>query len=105
MFTIDPVQLAVEFTLGVIIGVLIGFTAKKIGKLVAIIIGGQLILGKILESRGVLIINWDKLTGIASETTLLPPDPTPPSWAMTIFSAVSVGIGFGIGFFITFKKA
>lgn len=104
MLAIDPTQLGLEFGSGAIIGALIGFTTKKLAKTIAFIIGIQLILFKILESRGILIVNWDKLSGTLSETTTLATTQTPPSWIMTILSTLSVGAGFAGGFFIGFRK-
>jgi uncharacterized membrane protein (Fun14 family) len=37
-----------------LIGAIIGFTAKKVAKIIAVIIGLELVLFKFLESRGIL---------------------------------------------------
>jgi len=93
-----------EFGSGAVIGGLIGFAAKKIAKLLAIIVGLELALFKFLEARGFLSVNWDKLTnglvgaGNAATST------TPPSWVATILSTFSVTAGFAGGFMLGFRK-
>lgn len=104
MLAIEPTQLGIEFGSGAVIGALIGFAAKKVAKLIALLIGFQLVLFKFLESRGILIVNWDKLNGTAIDATSLSASQTPPSWLMTILSTVSVGAGFAGGFFVGFRK-
>lgn len=103
MFNISPSQLALELGIGLIIGGFIGYTTKKIARHLAFLIGLQLVVFKFLESRGVVIVNWDKLSG--KTTTTLSGAQTPPSWLMTLLSTLAVGAGFAIGFFIGFRRA
>jgi len=70
MVEIDPLSLGLEVGGGGILGFLTGYAAKKVVKIVAILIGAQLALFKFLETRGVLEVNWEVLyTGAANTTT------------------------------------
>ena len=101
---IDPQQLGLELGSGAIIGGVIGFAAKKIAKLLAIIVGLELALFKFLESRGILSVNWDRLTAGMVQAGEAAQNGTPPSWVSTILSTMSVSAGFAGGFMIGFKK-
>ena len=59
---IDPQQLGIEFGSGAVIGGIIGFAAKKVAKIIAIIVGLELALFKFLESRGILTVDWAALS-------------------------------------------
>ncbi|MFB6300507.1 MAG: FUN14 domain-containing protein [Halobacteriales archaeon] len=101
---INAKQLGLEFGGGAIIGGVIGFAAKKVAKLLAVIIGLELALFKLLESRGILTVDWNKLTaGLvgAGETATAA---TPPSWLMTILETLSIGAGFTGGFLLGFRR-
>lgn len=101
---IDPQQLGLEFGTGAVIGGIIGFAAKKVAKLVAVIIGLELALFKFLESRGILDVRWDRLGAAFLEAGQAATDGTPPSWAMSLLSTLSIGAGFTGGFLLGFKK-
>jgi uncharacterized membrane protein (Fun14 family) len=90
---------------GAVIGGLIGFTAKKVAKVVAVLVGLELALFKFLESRQVLAVNWDKLGATFLSAGEAAASQTPPSWVMTILSTLSVSGGFAGGFLLGFKKA
>jgi len=96
-------QLGLEFGGGAVIGGLIGFTAKKVAKLVALIVGLELAIFKFLESRGILSVDWAALTAGLVETGGVVGD-TPPSWVSTILSTLSVSAGFTGGFYVGFRK-
>ena len=101
---IDPQQLGFELGTGAVIGGIIGFAAKKIAKLIAVIVGLELALFKFLESRGILSVNWDKLGGSFESLGTAATAETPPSWVETILSTLSVSAGFTGGFFVGFKR-
>ncbi|MFC6953671.1 FUN14 domain-containing protein [Halorubellus litoreus] len=101
---VDPQQLGIEFGTGGVIGGIIGFAAKKIAKIIAVIIGLELALFKFLESRGILTVDWDKLTSGFVKAGQDAASGAPPSWIQTILSTLSVGAGFTGGFLIGFKK-
>ena len=101
---LDLQQLGLEFGGSAIIGALIGFTAKKVAKLIAFIIGLELVLFKLLESRGILVVDWGRLGGAFVGAGEAAASQTPPSWLATILSTLSVGAGFTGGFLLGFKK-
>lgn len=104
MVQIDVQQLGVEFGTGAVVGGIIGFAAKKVAKLIAILIGIELALFKFLESRGIIRVDWSALSagllGSAQDATA----GAPPSWVMTILSTLSVSAGFTGGFLLGFKR-
>ncbi|WP_158056338.1 FUN14 domain-containing protein [Halorussus halophilus] len=101
---IDPQQLGLEFGSGALIGGIMGFAAKKVAKLIAVLVGIELALFKFLESRGILTVDWEKLTAGMLKIGESAQNGTPPSWMMTILSTLSIGAGFTGGFLVGFKK-
>ncbi|AOW79787.1 FUN14 family protein [Halodesulfurarchaeum formicicum] len=101
---LDPTQLGLEFGSGAVIGAIIGFAFKKIAKVIAVIVGLELALFKFLESRGILTVDWDRLTGGLLDLTQTASMETPPPWVNTFLSTLSVGAGFTGGFLVGFKK-
>lgn len=104
MVDLNPQQLGLEVGGGAVVGALIGFTAKKVAKIIAILIGIELALFKFLETRGVLDVNWDAIYTTAGNTTEAATSTQPPGWAMSALSALPVSAGFTGGFLIGFKK-
>jgi uncharacterized membrane protein (Fun14 family) len=104
MVAIDPQQLGLEFGSGAVIGGIIGFAAKKLAKVVAVIVGLELALFKFLESRGILAVDWERLTAGMLGTADAAASGTPPSWVMTLLSTLAVSAGFTGGFLLGFKK-
>jgi uncharacterized membrane protein (Fun14 family) len=104
MVAIDPQQLGLEFGGGAVVGGLVGFTAKKVAKLVAVIVGLELALFKFLESREILIVDWDRLTAGVVGSAESAASGTPPSWVMTILSTLSISAGFTGGFLLGFRR-
>jgi uncharacterized membrane protein (Fun14 family) len=104
MVDINLQQLGLELGSGAVVGGIIGFAAKKVAKVVAIIIGLELALFKFLESRQILTVDWERLTAGLLETGEAATTGTPPDWAMTILSTLSVSAGFTGGFLLGFKK-
>lgn len=104
---IDPTQLGLEFGSSAMIGGIIGFAAKKIAKIIAVLVGIQLALFKFLESRGLLSVQWDELTAgmmDASQAAQVTADGGTPSWVQSLLSTLSVSAGFSGGFLLGFKK-
>lgn len=102
---IDFKQLGVEAGSGAVIGGLIGFAAKKVAKIIAVIIGIELALFKFLESRGILTVDWEQLTAGIVGASQDAASGAPPSWVQTILSTLSISAGFTGGFFLGWKKA
>jgi uncharacterized membrane protein (Fun14 family) len=101
---VDPRQLGIEFGTGGVIGGIIGFAAKKIAKIIAVLVGLELALFKFLESRGILTVDWDKLSAGFLKASQDAAQGAPPSWIQTILSTLSIGAGFTGGFLLGFKK-
>lgn len=100
---LDPQQLGLEFGTGAVIGGLIGFAAKKVAKIIAILVGIELALFKFLESKGYITVRWDELSGGilgAAEST----QDINTSWVEPIISTLSIGAGFTGGFMLGFRK-
>ncbi|WP_232685764.1 FUN14 domain-containing protein [Halobacterium zhouii] len=103
MIDVDPTSLGLEFGGGAAIGGVIGFAAKKIAKLIAVLVGLELALFKFLESRGILSVDWDQLTAGMIQVSEAA-NGAPPSWMATILSTLSVSAGFAGGFLLGFRK-
>ena len=103
-FEINAQQLGFEFGSGAAIGGIIGFAAKKIAKLIAVLVGVQLAVFKFLESRGILSVNWDQLGATFLTASDAATADAPPAWMDTILSTLSVSAGFSGGFLVGFKR-
>ena len=99
-------QIGIEAGGGAIIGGVIGFAAKKVAKLIAIIIGLELALFKFLETRGVLEVNWEKITNASSNVSQAAQEggAAGAGWLDSFLSTLPVGAGFTGGFLIGFKR-
>ena len=98
---LDPQQLGLEFGSGAMVGAVIGYATKKIAKLLAVLVGLQLALFRFLESKGILQVDWSRLTNGAVETQEKVQD---PGWVQPIISSLSIGAGFTGGFLVGFKR-
>lgn len=101
---IDVRQLGFEAGSGALIGGIIGFAAKKVAKVIAVLVGLELALFKFLESRGILSVDWEKLTAGLVRTSQDAASGAPPEWMMTILSTLSISGGFAAGFLVGFRK-
>jgi uncharacterized membrane protein (Fun14 family) len=99
-------QIGFEAGGGAVIGGVIGFAAKKIAKLIAVIIGLELALFKFLETRGVLQVNWQKITNASANVTDAAQEggSAGAGYLDSLLSTLPVGAGFTGGFFLGFKK-
>jgi uncharacterized membrane protein (Fun14 family) len=99
-------QIGIEAGGGAIIGGVIGFAAKKIAKLIAVLIGLELALFKFLETRGVLDVNWNKITNASSNVTDAAQEggSAGAGYIDSLLSTLPVGAGFTGGFFLGFRK-
>lgn len=100
---LDPTRLGMEFGGGALIGGIIGFAAKQVARIVALIVGLQLALLAFLESSGYIIVDWEALTGGIVETSMTAAAEQPPDWLMGIVSTLSIGAGFTGGFLVGFR--
>ncbi|MFC4359907.1 FUN14 domain-containing protein [Halobium salinum] len=101
---VDVRQLGIEAGSGAVVGGIVGFAAKKVAKLVAVIVGLELALFKFLESREILSVDWERLTAGFVKTSQQATNGAPPDWVMTILSTLSISGGFTAGFLVGFKK-
>jgi uncharacterized membrane protein (Fun14 family) len=97
-------QLGLEFGSGAVIGGIIGFAAKKVAKVIAVLVGLELALFKFLESRGILTVDWEQLTAGIVQASQDAASGAPPSWLQTILSTLSISAGFTGGFLLGFKR-
>ena len=89
--------------MGGVLGVVTGYAAKKIAKVIAVLAGLQLAVFKYLETRGVLQVNWSKLSGITPDASRI--DAQASGYLMEMANAIPMGVGFAIGAAAGFKKA
>nr|WP_206424942.1 FUN14 domain-containing protein [Halosimplex salinum] len=101
-------QIGLELGTGAVIGGLIGFTAKKVAKIIAFLIGLELALFKFLESQGILAVDWERLSaGLVNASSAAGDAATanqPPGVIVSFLSVIPVSAGFTGGFFVGFKK-
>ena len=102
--SLDPTQLGIEFGSGAAIGGIIGFAAKKLAKVIAVLVGIELALFKFLESRGILTVDWERLSSGVLKNAQPAATGAPPEWLSTILSTLSISAGFTGGFLAGFKK-
>ncbi|GAB7013654.1 FUN14 domain-containing protein [Halolamina salina] len=98
-------QLGVEAGSGALIGAIIGFAAKKVAKIIAVLVGIELALFKFLESREIITVDWDKLTSGLMGASQDAASGAPPTWLQTILSTLSVSAGFTGGFYVGWRRA
>ncbi len=101
---LDPTQMAAQMGGSALVGAVIGYAAKKVAKILAVIIGVELVVLKFLESRGVLTVNWERLVN-ASENASQQVEPATRSFVETFVSTAGIGASFAAGFFVGLKRA
>lgn len=107
---VDTAQLGMEIGGGGVLGFVTGYATKKIIKIIAVLIGAQLVLFKILETRGVIEVNWGSLytgagnmTAAASETSVSGNASSNGILVDSLLSALPAGGGFVTGALLGFK--
>lgn len=93
-----------ELGFGGVVGFVVGYTAKKISKVVAVVLGGLVLLMVGLQSAGWVTINW---VAVQESTEPLLVDGNGTSladkvWAILVAN-IPFGGGFAAGFAIGFK--
>ncbi|WP_331232754.1 FUN14 domain-containing protein [Natronorarus salvus] len=100
---VDLSRMGLEFGGGSVAGAVAGFAAKQAAKLLAVLVVVQLALFRLLESRGVLSVDWAALSeGVSA--SLAASDGDAPDWVSTLLSTLSVSAGFTAGFLIGFHR-
>lgn len=92
-----------EITMGGLLGFVTGYAAKKIAKVIAVLAGLQLAVFTYLETRGVLEVNWSKLSGLTPDTGQI--NAQASGYLLEMASAIPMGGGFTVGAVAGFKKA
>lgn len=82
-------------------GGIVGWAAKKVLKIVAVLVGLEFGLLAFLQQRGFITVNWDQLgsslSGLSASAASV------PSWLPTVAS-LGVGGGFLAGALVGFKR-
>lgn len=85
-----------------VVGGLVGWAAKKLLKVVAVLVGVELALLAFLAKQGVITVDWSQLssimTGVKQTATQA------PSVVATGAAAMGIGVGFIGGFSYGFHK-
>lgn len=85
-------------------GVVVGYTAKKLTKLVAILLGGLFILVQLLVYLGYLTVNWEAVESGARALWTAPDGTTLADQAWVVLrTQLPFGGGFVAGFALGFK--
>lgn len=98
---VDPGALGVEFLLGGILGLVTGYAVRKVAKILAVVLFVQFALFRFLESKGIVVVHWDRLSGGLVQTTSAGID---QGWLLPILSVLSIGLGFAFGFAVGYKE-
>jgi len=88
---------------GVGFGFIAGYIGKKVSKLIAVLIGAELLLFKWLETRGIITVDWERLTaGLISTSSSAAQEA--PGMISSLVSTLGLGAAFTGGFAVGFKK-
>jgi uncharacterized membrane protein (Fun14 family) len=89
---------------GGVAGAVVGYTAKKVTKLVALLLGLAFILVQVLVYKGLISVNWDAVQSTAEGVWADPHGVTLAERAWQVLSAnLPFGGGFAAGFVLGFK--
>ena len=89
---------------GGVAGAAVGYTAKKVTKLVALVLGLAFILLQVLVYKGLIAVNWSAVQTTAEGVWADPHGVTLADRAWEILSAnLPFGGGFAAGFALGFK--
>lgn len=98
---IETSQLAVQTGGGAVVGGVLGFAAKKVVKLVAILAGLQAGILVYFENQGVISVDWGAFRNL---TAVTPNEGGVPSVLTNLISSAPVGGGFALGAAVGFRK-
>ncbi len=89
---------------GGVAGVVAGYAAKKVTKLVALVLGLAFILVQVLAYKGFISVHWDAVQTSAEQVWTDPQGMTLADHAWQLLSAnLPFGSGFAAGFALGFK--
>lgn len=99
---IDFGQIGIQAGSGVVVGAVVGYAAKKVVKIFAMLIGVQIAVLAYLESKRVVSVDWTQLQSIK------PIQLSNQGGILAVFtdfiSIIPVGGGFAAGALVGFKK-
>ncbi|ELY62115.1 FUN14 domain-containing protein [Natronolimnohabitans innermongolicus] len=102
MFDVDPTTLGFEFGASAILGGILGFATKQVAKLLALVIGAQLMAFRYLESQEIIIVDWNRLSAGLLDTQERAAEGV--HWLESALSVATVGAGFTSGFLIGYHR-
>ena len=102
MLDVDPTTLGFEFGASAVLGGVLGFATKQVAKLLAIVIGVQLMGFRYLESQEIIIVDWNRLSAGLLETRDQAQEGV--HWLESMLSMAAVGAGFTSGFLIGYHR-
>jgi uncharacterized membrane protein (Fun14 family) len=103
MMDLNLTQIGVQAGSGALLGAVVGFAAKQVVKLVAILIGVQLGFLAYLESRKVITVNWNQINSLATLGSQTPETGVPTA-VTNALSLAPLGGGFAAGAVVGFKR-
>lgn len=103
MQAINPSGLGLEIGSGAVLGYISGLLAKKMTKIVAILVGGLLLFAKWLEGQGVISVDWTAVSGGLVDVGSAAAGAAPTLFERVV-STLGLGGGFSVGFFLGFKR-
>lgn len=96
-------ELPVQIGFGVVAGLIVGYTCKKVTKYVAIILGVLFIALQLLAYYKFVAVNWENVA-TATESALKATAASSPFWWKILVHNFPYAGSFAIGFAIGFKK-
>lgn len=102
MIDVDPATLGFEFGASAVVGGVLGFATKQVAKLLALVIGVQLMAFRYLESQEIVMVDWGRLTAGVLEGQERAAERV--HWLESMVSMLSVGAGFTSGFLIGYHR-
>ena len=97
-------SIGAPLTFGGVAGVIVGYTAKKLTKLLALALGLLFIIVQVLAYKGLITINWGTVQTSAKDVWTDARGVTLADQAWEVLTAnLPFGGGFVAGFFVGFK--
>ncbi len=94
---------AVQVGTGAALGLISGYAAKKVTKIIAVVAGMALIAAAWLESRGIIPVDWAGLGTGAVDAGGAAAETVPPVFN-AVASTAGIGGGFVAGFLLGFRR-
>ena len=95
--------ITIQLSFGLVAGIIVGYTFKKVAKIIAIILGIFFIGIQILAYYKFVMVNWQKIAE-ATEQAIEATNSANPLWWSILTTNFPYVATFSIGFIIGFKK-